>query len=318
MQPHGGLRAAGPVKGRPAAVPVPHAPGSGCLSRLGRLKKRWETQIQKRMFSRIFVDCLPPHSAPAGDDIAPSTFAIDRHGQTRHMHRMQPSSSPTIVFDLDGTLAETAPDIIGTLNVVLAQEGLAPLPVSKARDLVGAGAKALIDRGFKVYDRPLTPERLEDLFQHFLEIYAGRVADESHLYDGVLAAMDRLDAAGHRLAVCTNKPIRHSRLILDAFGITQRFAAVAGRDSFPFFKPDARHLTHTISAAGGDVARAIMIGDSRTDILTARNAGLPVICVPFGYTDVPIETLEPDVVIQHFAELPAAVAAVSARMGWLD
>lgn len=220
-------------------------------------------------------------------------------------------SPPTIVFDLDGTLAETAPDIIGTLNVVLAQEGLAPLAVSKARDLVGAGARALIERGFKLYERPLSPERLEELFQTFLEVYAGRVADESHLYDGVLAALERLGETGHKLAVCTNKPERHSLLILDAFGITERFAAIAGRDTYAYFKPDARHLTMTIQAAGGDVTRAIMIGDSRTDILTARHAGLPVICVPFGYTDVPIETLEPDVVIQHFDELVDAVARVT-------
>lgn len=221
---------------------------------------------------------------------------------------MLAASPPTIVFDLDGTLAETAPDIIGTLNVVLDREGLAPLPVSKARDLVGAGARALIERGFKVYGRPLSPEKLEELFQVFLEVYAGRVADASHLYDGVLGALDELAASGHRLAVCTNKPERHSLLLLEALGVTRRFAAIAGRDTYPFFKPDARHLTLTIEAAGGDVHRAIMIGDSRTDILTARNAGLPVICVPFGYTDVPIETLEPDAVIQHFDELADAVS----------
>jgi phosphoglycolate phosphatase len=162
---------------------------------------------------------------------------------------------------------------------------------------------------------PLSPERLQELFELFLEIYAGRVAEQSHLYDGVLPALDALAASGHRLAVCTNKPERHSRLLLDALGVTARFAAIAGRDTFPFFKPDARHLTLTITAAGGDPAHAIMIGDSRTDIQTARNAGLPVICVPFGYTDVPIETLEPDLVIPHFDGL---VAAVATDFGTLD
>ncbi len=224
---------------------------------------------------------------------------------------MLASSRPTIVFDLDGTLAETAPDIIGTLNVILGREGLAPLPVARARDLVGAGARALIERGFNLYGRPLPPERLDQLFELFLEVYAGRVADESHLFDGVLAAMDTLSARGHLLAICTNKPERHSLLLLDALGVTSRFAAIAGRDSYPYFKPDARHLTMTIEAAGGDPRHAIMVGDSRTDIATARNAGLPVICVPFGYTDVPIETLEPDAVIQHFDELAAAVGKVS-------
>ncbi len=225
---------------------------------------------------------------------------------------MPSASSPaTIVFDLDGTLAETAPDIIATLNVILAREGLAPVPVAKARDLVGAGARALIERGFNLYGRPLAPEKLDALFLDFLDHYAGRVADESHLYEGVTEALDALASRGHRLAVCTNKPERHSRLLLDALGVTRRFAAIAGRDSFPFFKPDARHLTMTIEAAGGDIRRAVMIGDSRTDIATARNAGLPVICVPFGYTDVPIETLSPDMVISHFRELPEAVARLS-------
>jgi phosphoglycolate phosphatase len=222
---------------------------------------------------------------------------------------------PIVVFDLDGTLAETAPDIMRVLNVILVREGLSALPLERARELVGAGARALIERGFKVLGRPLDAETLERLFEDFLLIYAEDVASHSHLFDGVLGALDQLMAEGYLLAVCTNKPILHTRLILDHFGIAQRFAAVAGRDSFPFHKPDPRHLTLTIEAAGGDPARAVMIGDSRTDIATAKAAGIPTICVPFGYTDVPIETLEPDVVIQHFDALPAAVRQVLGAAG---
>lgn len=220
------------------------------------------------------------------------------------------SLSPIVVFDLDGTLAETAPDIMRVLNVILVREGLPALPLERARELVGAGARALISRGFNVSGRPLDEETLERLFEDFLLIYAEDVASHSHLFDGVLGALDQLSAEGYLLAVCTNKPILHTRLILDHFGIAQRFASVAGRDSFPFHKPDPRHLTLTIEAAGGDPARAVMIGDSRTDIATAKAAGIPTICVPFGYTDVPIETLEPDVIIQHFDALPAAVRQV--------
>lgn len=218
------------------------------------------------------------------------------------------SLSPIVVFDLDGTLAETAPDIMRVLNVILVREQLAALPLERARELVGAGARALIERGFKVSGRALDTPTLDRLFDDFLTIYAEDVASGSYLFDGVLEAMDQLAASGHRLAVCTNKPILHTRLILEHFGVAGRFAAVAGRDSFPFFKPDPRHLTLTIEQAKGDPARAVMIGDSRTDILTARAAGIPTICVPFGYTDVPIETLKPDEVIQHFTELPEAVA----------
>ncbi|MDR6874809.1 phosphoglycolate phosphatase [Bosea sp. BE125] len=215
-----------------------------------------------------------------------------------------------VVFDLDGTLAETAPDIMRTLNLILIREGLAALPLERARELVGAGARALIERGFRVSGRPLDEATLERLFEDFLLIYAQDTASNSHLFDGVLEAMDALAAEGYALAVCTNKPILHTRLILDHFGITGRFAAIAGRDSFPFHKPDPRHLTLTIEAAKADPERAVMIGDSRTDIATAKAAGIPCICVPFGYTDVAIETLEPDLVIQHFDALPDAVRQV--------
>lgn len=217
------------------------------------------------------------------------------------------SLPPIVVFDLDGTLAETAPDIMRVLNVILVREGLSALPLERARELVGAGARALIERGFKVSGRALDGETLERLFQDFLTIYAEDTASNSHLFDGVLDALDTLAEDGYALAVCTNKPILHTRLILAHFGIAERFAAVAGRDSFPFFKPDPRHLTLTIEAAKADPRRAVMIGDSRTDITTARSAGIPSICVPFGYSDAPIETLEPDFVIQHFDELPGAV-----------
>jgi phosphoglycolate phosphatase len=221
---------------------------------------------------------------------------------------------PIVVFDLDGTLAETAPDIMRTLNVILGREGLPELPVERARELVGAGARALLQRGFKVSGRPLDDQTLERLFEEFLGIYAGAIAASSFLHDGVLAALDDLAGDGFVFGVCTNKPILHTRLFLDHFGIGGRFAAIAGRDSFPFCKPDPRHLTETIAQAGADPARAVMVGDSRTDVDTARAAGLPVICVPFGYTDVPVEALAPDLVIQRFAELPAAVRRLVGRV----
>lgn len=224
------------------------------------------------------------------------------------------SLPPIVVFDLDGTLAETAPDIMATLNTILTQEGLPALPLERARELVGAGARALIERGFRVSGRPLDSQTLERLFEEFLLIYADNVAPNSYLFDGVLDALDTLAQDGFALAVCTNKPILHTRLILDHFGISTRFAAVAGRDSFPYFKPDPRHLTMVIEQAKADPARAVMIGDSRTDIATAKAAGIPSICVPFGYTDVPIETLSPDLVIQHFDELPGAVRKMLDRV----
>ena len=165
----------------------------------------------------------------------------------------------------------------------------------------------LLQRGFKVSGRDLPEETLERLFQDFLLIYAEDVASGSFVHEGVIEAMDELATEGFVFAVCTNKPILHTRLILDHFGIADRFAAVAGRDSFAWHKPDPRHLTETIAAAGADPARAVMVGDSRTDIATAAAAGIPSVCVPFGYTDTPIAELGPTRVIQHFRELAGAV-----------
>jgi phosphoglycolate phosphatase len=214
---------------------------------------------------------------------------------------------PIAVFDLDGTLADTAGDLVGTLNVILAQEGLSPVPVEAARDMIGIGARALIERGFEAAGKELAPTHLDGLFRQFMAHYSQNICIRTQLYPGVDAALDRLEEAGFILAVCTNKMEAHSVKLLDELGVGHRFAANCGRDTFPYFKPDPRHLTLTIERAGGHPSRAIMIGDSRTDIVTAKNARIPVIAVPFGYTEVPVQELGPDLVIEHFDELFEAV-----------
>lgn len=223
------------------------------------------------------------------------------------------SLAPIVVFDLDGTLAETAGDLIGTLNVVMVSEGLPEIPFEQARDLIGAGAKALIRRGFAVAGRDLPDAKLEELFAMFLTHYGENIRIHSHLFDGVIASLDALDGEGFRLAVCTNKMEGHAVKLLDLFGIKQRFAFISGKDTFHVSKPDPFHLTETIRLAGGDPSRAVMVGDSRTDIDTAKAAGIPCVAVPFGYTDKPVAELGPDVVIQHFRELPGAVRLLLAR-----
>lgn len=220
------------------------------------------------------------------------------------------AAPPIAVFDLDGTLAETAGDLIGTLNVLLKREGLAELPLSQARGLIGAGAKALIRRGFEAEGRALDPAEHERLFDDFIVHYGEHLADSSHLFDGVVPALDRLEQSGFRLAVCTNKFEGQSVKLLDILGVSDRFAAICGRDTFPQFKPDPRHLTETIARAGGDSMRAVMVGDSRTDIDTAKAAGIPVVAVTFGYTDKPVGELGPDRVIEHFSELHEAVLSL--------
>lgn len=225
-----------------------------------------------------------------------------------------PIVPPIAVFDLDGTLADTAGDLVGTLNFILEQEGLAPLPLEKARDMIGAGARALIERGFEAAGKELTPAHLDELFRQFMVHYGENICVRTQLYPGVMEALDRLEASGFILAVCTNKMEEHSVKLLQELGISHRFAANCGRDTFPYFKPDPRHLTLTIERAGGTPARAIMVGDSRTDIVTAQNARIPVIAVPFGYTEVPVQELGPDIVIDHFDELFVAVETLMKPM----
>jgi phosphoglycolate phosphatase len=224
------------------------------------------------------------------------------------------SPLPIIVFDLDGTLADTAGDLIATLNLILEREGLEAIPLNSARDLIGQGSRALLQRGFTLQQRTLTPQRLEMLFAEFLHHYAEHLVDRTRLFPGAEEALERLSRRGHVLAVCTNKNEALSRQLLTALGVASRFAAICGRDTFPFCKPDPRHLTETVRLSRSWPTAAIMVGDSKTDIDTARAAEVPVIAVPFGYTDVPVARLAPDVVIEHFDEIDAAIAQVSERV----
>jgi phosphoglycolate phosphatase len=218
--------------------------------------------------------------------------------------------APILIFDLDGTLAETAGDLMGTLNFILAREGLAPLPLASARSLLGAGARALIARGFAQAGRTLSPDKLQQLFRDFLDRYNAHIADNSWLFPGVEAALDRAAQAGCKLAVCTNKLEHSSHLLLRALGIADRFQFICGQDTFGVAKPDPTPLIETIGRVGAERAGAIMVGDSRIDVDTARAAGIPIIAVDFGYTDVPVAELHPDRVISHFDELSGAVAAI--------
>jgi phosphoglycolate phosphatase len=218
----------------------------------------------------------------------------------------------TIVFDLDGTLIDTAPDLIDTLNIVFAREGLPPVPYETARTLIGGGARAMIVRGLEAEGRTVVPAELERLFQDFLAHYSEHIADRSRPFPGLTDALDALAANGSRLAVCTNKLEHLSVLLLKQLGLAHRFAVICGQDTFGVQKPDPEVLRRTIAAAGGTLRNAIMIGDSLTDIRTARAADVPVIAVDFGYTDRPVSELGPDRIISRFADLPLAVAELFA------
>jgi phosphoglycolate phosphatase len=219
-------------------------------------------------------------------------------------------TAPTIVYDLDGTLADTVDDLMGALNAVLAQEGLASLPVENARVILGGGGRALIQRGFAASGRELGPPKLEALFGDFLAHYNAHIAQHTQLYPGVERALDAIARAGWRQAICTNKMEGSARLLMQKLRVADRFAFICGQDTFGVGKPDPKTLLGTIAASGGDRTRAIMVGDSLTDIKTARAAGLPVIAVDFGYSDVPVNELGPDRVISHFDELAEACGAL--------
>lgn len=224
-----------------------------------------------------------------------------------------PDTFPLVVFDLDGTLAETAGDLMGALNHVLAGDGLPPLPVDQARSLLGAGGRALIRRGFASAGRPLAEERLEGLFAAFLAFYEAHIADHSHLFPGVVASLDRLEAQGYAFAVCTNKMEGTAKRLLEVLGVAGRFRAICGQDTFAVSKPQPGALLDTIALAGGTPERSVMVGDSRTDIDTAKAARVPVVAVDFGYTDRPVQDFGPDRVIGHFDALDEAVADLMTR-----
>ena len=213
----------------------------------------------------------------------------------------------TVVFDLDGTLVDTAPDLVDTLNVVFAQEGLPPVPFGTARNLIGGGARQMIERGLKAEGRSCALGEIDRLQHQFITYYSAHIADRSRPFPALEDALDALAADGARLAVCTNKLEGLSRQLLRALDLLHRFAAVCGQDTFGVQKPNPIILRQTIQRAGGDPARAIMVGDSGADIATARATGIPVIAVDFGYTSVPVAELSPDRVISSFAALPAAV-----------
>lgn len=224
------------------------------------------------------------------------------------------TSAPLVIFDLDGTLADTAGDLMGALNAVLAQDDVAPLPLDQARTLLGAGGRALIERGFAVSGRSLDERRLGELYRDFLAHYEAHILDCTTVFPNAIAALDRLETDGCRFAVCTNKMERTANILLEALRIHHRFAAVCGQDTFAFHKPDGRTLPAVVAQAGGAMRLSLMVGDSISDIAAAHNAGIPVIAVDFGYTDVPVTELGPDAVISDFRDLPDAVKALLSRV----
>ena len=219
--------------------------------------------------------------------------------------------SLTLCFDLDGTLVNTAPDLFNALDHSLEQFGHPKPDHTPIRPIIGQGAKAMQKKALAQFaNTPPSSEELNEMWQTMIDHYAANIAEESHPYEGVIAVLKALKSAGHRTAICTNKPMFLTEPLLNTLNMTQHFDVITSADSYPFKKPDPRTLWETIKKAGGTPEHALMIGDSKTDIDTARNANIPVIGVTFGYTETPIDALAPDKIMSNYQELPELIEAL--------
>lgn len=220
--------------------------------------------------------------------------------------------SPALIFDLDGTLVDTAPDLLGATNAVMAHRGLAGIAPEMLRHLVGHGARALIERALETAGAAVTAEELPALMEVFLDHYRHHIADGSVIFPGVHETLTELRAQGARLAVLTNKPQELTDRLLPVIGLDHYFAEVYGAGRMDYVKPDARIFHDVVrdlnaKVGGGAASGAVMIGDSVTDLKTAQAAGAPCILFSYGYTPVPARELGADIVLDDFRELPDAL-----------
>jgi len=212
----------------------------------------------------------------------------------------------TLVFDLDGTLIDSAPDIANALNKLLADYNLTSLSLAEVRDMIGDGAWNLVRRGFDAKNIPM-PDEIDNLVQRFLDHYGKALAVDTTLFPGVIETLEKLKKAGHKLSVCTNKPHAPTMALLKEFNLDHFMDGVVGGDSLPFKKPDGRHITMFLDDMDSAVKNAIMVGDSQNDVYAARDAGIPVIFMTFGYTRVSAADLKADATRDHFNDIPATL-----------
>jgi phosphoglycolate phosphatase len=217
---------------------------------------------------------------------------------------------PAILFDLDGTLVDTAPDLAAAMNAVLVHFGRSPVDVDAVRHMVGHGARRTIARGLQLTGGG-SEALVEAGFPLFIDHYTANIAVGSRPWPGVETALDQLAGKGAVAAICTNKPVALAEALVAALGWSGRFAAILGGDSLPAKKPDPLHVKQTLARAGGVPARAVFVGDSAVDVAAAQGADLPAILTSFGYSDVPAAKLGADIIIDHFDALLPAIDRVA-------
>ncbi|HVV34121.1 MAG TPA: phosphoglycolate phosphatase [Vitreimonas sp.] len=212
----------------------------------------------------------------------------------------------TIVFDLDGTLVDTAPDILRALNQTLDIEGLPQVKLHAVRTFIGQGARVTLERALELHGVHYSSDKIDQLTRALVDFYRTDIANESKPFPGLEDALDQLAGLGAKFSVCTNKRTELSVQLLDALDLTQRFSAIVGADAVTNRKPHPEHYRASVERAGGVLRRSLMVGDTVADVASARAAGAPVAVVSFGYCDGGAETLGADLVIDRFSELTSA------------
>ncbi|GBD44034.1 Phosphoglycolate phosphatase [bacterium HR40] len=221
-----------------------------------------------------------------------------------------------IVFDLDGTLVHTLPDIAAALSRVFTAHDLPAPDESRVRRMIGDGARTLVARALEAAGVEADDARIDTLYRAFLDDYGANACVASRPFPGVIETLAELHGRGHPLGVCTNKPERSTHLLLDGLGLAPFFAAIVGGDRLPFRKPDPRHLGAVLDRlAPQDGTTAVMVGDSRNDLLAARGLGIRCVLVRHGYGEDCADELGADLVIDGFADLPAAIRELTASRG---
>jgi len=215
-----------------------------------------------------------------------------------------------ILFDLDGTLIDSAPGVAWSLNQALVAEGRTTLSVGRVKDLVGKGAVHLVADSLKDTGGMESDEQRDKVKEAFLQIYSENPVQDTIVFPGVMDVLDELHTTGIPIALCTNKPRKTTMPVLDIFGMTKYFPVIVCGDDVPHSKPDGQHLLDTLEAMDMAGAIAIMVGDSENDILAAHDAKMASICVSFGYCHMPYDELKPTILIDHFSEFPAALATL--------
>ena len=216
-----------------------------------------------------------------------------------------------LIFDLDGTLIDSAPDVCASINRVLVGMGRRELTLEETKDMVGWGGRVLAEKALAKTGEPGNEDDVDRALKGFMDTYAKHPADHSVVFPGVIVALDAFKAAGIRLGICTNKPTATTPPVLEALGLNQYFDVVSCGDAVPHRKPDGRHVLQVVEGLGATSETTAMVGDSERDITGAINAGVRSIAVTFGYAHVPCDELGADALIDHFNDLPQALSDIA-------